>query len=138
MKNDRGFITLEVIVIIFILGLFIKNIYPIIHKSMEINNEIINENEKVHIYKNIIESMKISKKNNENIELYNIDFVELFENFELHNPYSETLEILIEEEHYVMKIEKENKSEFWKIKLQVRSKRKDMEYEEFVEFLLQK
>lgn len=136
--NNKGFITLEVILIIFILGLFTKDIFPILYKSIEINNEIITKDKEVHIYENIIESMKISRKNDENMGLYNINYIELFENFTLHNSYSETLEILIEEDHYKIKVEKENKDKFWKIKLQVENIRKANDYEEFVEFLLQK
>ncbi len=136
--NDKGFITLEVILIIFILGLFTRNIFPILYKSIEINNEIITKDKEVHIYENIIESMKISRKNKKNMGIYNINYIELFENFKLHNSYSEILEILIEEDHYIIKIEKENKNEFWKIKLQIENIRKANNYEEFVEFLLQK
>lgn len=139
MDNNKGFTTLEMILVIFLLGMVIKYILPSLNTNIKLNKDNIIRNNQNYIYSNIIETMKVSKKNNKNIDLYDIDFMYLFRKFKTCDYYTETLEIYIENYKYILKIEKENMLDnFWKIKLEVKDNMEVINNEESVEFLLRK
>lgn len=139
MDNNKGFTTLEMILVIFLLGMVIKYILPSLNTNIKLNKDNIIRNNQNYIYSNIIETMKVSKKNNKNIDLYDIDFMYLFRKFKTCDYYTETLEIYIDNYKYILKIEKENMLDnFWKIKLEVKDNMEVINNEESVEFLLRK
>lgn len=139
MDNNKGFTTLEMILVIFLLGMVIKYILPSLNTNIKLNKDNIIRNNQNYIYSNIIETMKVSKKNNKNLDLYDIDFMYLFRKFKTCDYYTETLEIYIDNYKYILKIEKENMLDnFWKIKLEVKDNMEVINNEESVEFLLRK